>query len=241
MSTKYELIEFVDLKGNYGLTRKLCNFRGQIIFHPKKGKLIYHVNGRPEKIPTANYQVMFKWTLSKLLFTGLLARGTVPMFSDSSRDAGKQFILHSAASTVMYSLGLREELSSGLGWLGDIRGALNFLFASRDAKPLGVKENKITHLVHKNNLNYEWWSMQLGENVIKHLVLDNAINLSTIILVFILSSTTNQKGADSFLALKTIIVNFHGCMKTTKMTFNLSKYDSRTDQQFMCKGKWKFV
>ena len=69
------------------------------------------------------------------------------MFSDSSRDAGKQFVLHSAASTVMFSLGLREELSSG---------ALNFLFASRDAKPLGVKENKITHLVHKNNLNYEW-------------------------------------------------------------------------------------
>lgn len=120
VSTKYELlIEFVNLNGNYGLTRKLWNFIGQIIFHLKKRrKLIYYINVRPRKISTANYQVMFNGTLPQLPFislTGLLARGTVPMLLDSSRDAGKQFVLHSAASTLMYSLGLREESSSGIG------------------------------------------------------------------------------------------------------------------------------
>jgi len=28
--------------------------------------------------------------------------------------------------------------------------------------------------------------------------------------------------------------------KTPKMSYNLSKYNSRTYQKFMCKGKWKF-
>lgn len=120
VSTKYELlIEFVNLNGNYGLTRKLWNFIGQIIFHLKKRrKLIYYINVRPQKISKANYQVMFNGTLPQLPFislTGLLARGTVPKILDSSRDAGKQFVLHSAASTLMYSLGLREESSSGIG------------------------------------------------------------------------------------------------------------------------------
>jgi hypothetical protein len=47
--------------------------------------------------------------------TGLSTGETVPMFSESSRDVGKQFVLHAAASNVICSLETRGELYSGIG------------------------------------------------------------------------------------------------------------------------------
>lgn len=74
----------------------------------------------------------------------MLLGGVFPTFSESSGDAEVQIVLQETASTLQYSLGLREELLSRLAFIGDgdIRGALKFLFASRDAKPCGVKEIK---------------------------------------------------------------------------------------------------
>lgn len=46
-------------------------------------------------------------------------------------------ILEAAASSETCFMGQGEELQLGL-----VRGALNFLFASREAKPLKVKENE---------------------------------------------------------------------------------------------------
>lgn len=71
-----------------------------------------------------------------ILFMSLteLLWGKFPTVSSSMRDDDWQLISQ-LASAVWCSPGLREEVSSGLKWFGDIRGVVNFLFASRDAKP----------------------------------------------------------------------------------------------------------
>ena len=59
----------------------------------------------------------------------------LPILPESCGDAEEQCIILEAASALQFSLGLREDLPKGFELVGDIRGALNFLFASRDAKP----------------------------------------------------------------------------------------------------------
>lgn len=77
--------------------------------------------------------------------TWLLTVGTLPELSKSTKDAEELFVLVAAASNVSWSWGLTDKESTVIWFVavGDIRGALNFLFASRDAKPLKAKENLI--------------------------------------------------------------------------------------------------
>lgn len=77
-----------------------------------------------------------------LALTESLGRGMGYAVLERSNDAvSEQLILVAICSTSTSSLEMREELELGLELLGDICGALKFLFASIEAKPSIVKEN----------------------------------------------------------------------------------------------------
>lgn len=64
-----------------------------------------------------------------------MSRGTSSAFSESVQDEKEQPISEEVSSILSFSSEVKQSVGLGLGLLGDVRGALKFLLASRDVKP----------------------------------------------------------------------------------------------------------